>query len=397
MSQPIKKSIIEEKKTEQASNGLRTLVIDGNSMLFMSFADKTLNNRGVHIGGIYQFLIQLRMMLSKFHPDNVYCFFDNEYSGLLRWKIYPDYKANRDKHYEAYGDSGYWREYNERLHRMQSYIKEKNSKKNNKSSQSSNWDKLIEDNFDRERNSLMRYFEELFIRVYMDEVVEGDDLISYYCLNKYDNEKIIIMSGDMDLTQLLSEDIAIYNLSKKKFITTKNFKDEFGYHYKNVLLRKVLCGDSSDNIGNIKGLSEEGLSKMIPDIKNREVTLTEVKAKAKEINEDRKKNKKKPLKLYENIVNGVSNKEYNGDFFEINDSLINLKRPLLTDEAKEVMDSMIHAPIDPEDRSFSNLYRMITDDGITELSSDTKFSGFFRPFKELVEKETKIFKDSQKN
>jgi len=386
MAQPVRKIIKETHPELIKEEEVRTLLIDGNSLLFLSFADKTLNSDGLHVGGIYQFFLQVRMMLSKYNPDYVYCFFDNEYSGLLRWKIYPQYKANRDKHYDTYGQTEYWKQYNESLNNMQNYIFSKNKPKTTLSN-TDKWNKLVDENFDRERDRILMYCEELFIRTYIDDVVEGDDLISYYCKNKLKNEKVIIMSGDMDLTQLIAEDIAVYNLTKKKFISIKNFKEEFGYDYHNVALRKILCGDTSDNIGNIKGLSEDGLEKLMPEIKTKYITLEEVKKKANQLNEERVKGKKKPLKLYENIINGISNKEYNGDFYEINDKLINLKNPIMSQEAIDVMDSMIHVPIDPEGRTFENLYQYILEDGIVELTGDTKFATFFNPFKKLIEKE----------
>ena len=66
----------------------------------------------------------------------------------------------------------------------------------------------------------------------------------------------------------------------------------------------------------------------------------------------------------------------------------------LTDEAKEDMDAMMHAPIDPEGRSFSNIYRCIQEDGISELYDESKFSAFFSSFKPFIKRETERFKKS---
>ena len=62
------------------------------------------------------------------------------------------------------------------------------------------------------------------------------------------NEKIVIVSNDRDLTQLIAEDVIVYVQSMKRFINTKNHTEIMGYNYNNVVLKKVLCGDSSDNI-----------------------------------------------------------------------------------------------------------------------------------------------------
>lgn len=400
MPQPIKKKIQETHPEMIQEKPFYTLLVDGNSLLFSCMADPKVNSDGIHYGGVFQFLLQLKMIMSKREFDYIYVFFDNEFSGVLRWQIYPQYKANRDKHYENYGVSDYMKAVNAKVHSMMSYFNQKNgtAKKNN-DRKKSDWDKFIDANFDRERDILCKYFNELYIRWNIDEVTEGDDQIAYYCLHKKPNEKIYIISADMDLAQLLADDICIYNQKEglKKFITNKNFYENFGYDYRNVLVKKVFTGDSSDNIGNISLLSEDGFFKLMPEVKKREITIEEVKDRAQKLIDERISEKKKPLKLHENIVNGVSNKEYAGDFYEINKKIIDLKHPLLSDEAKEEMDAMMHAPQDPEGRSFKNLSEMIREDNIEELMGDTKFASFFVPFKSFADREIKRYKESIEN
>lgn len=393
MAQPVRKTIQEVHSGIIKETPIYTLLVDGNSLLFSCFADDKINGEGVHYGGVYQFLLQLRMLMQKKDFDYIYVFFDNEYSGWLRWELYKPYKQNRDKNYEDYALSEYMKAYNARIRSMQEYFFNKNKKEEKPNKKLNKWEEFIDANFDRERDILCTYFNELFIRWYIDEVVEGDDLISYYCLHKKPEEKIVIVSSDMDLSQLLAEDICIYNQQKKKFITDKNFSEYFGYYYENTLIKKILCGDTSDNIGNIKGLSEDGLMKLMPEMKTKKITLEDVKGRATELINERISSKKKPLKVHENIIEGVSNKEYDGDFYEINKKIIDLKHPLLTDEAKKEMDDMMYAPQDPEGRSFGNLYKMINDDGIVEFIGDTKFAGFFNLFRRLADKEIKRYQE----
>ena len=260
MPQPVRKQIKEIHADLIQEPPFRTLLVDGNSLLFSCMADPKVNADGVHYGGVFQFLLQLRMMISKGEFQYIYVFFDNEYSGVLRFYEYPQYKANRDKHYADYGISDYMKEVNAKVRSMMQYFNKKNgtAEKYN-SKEKSDWEKFIDANFDRERDILCRYFNELYIRWNIDEITEGDDQIAYYCLHKKPNEKIVIMSTDMDLAQLLADDVCIYNQREgiKKFITNKNFKENFGYDYRNVRVKKIFTGDASDNIGNIKGLSEE--------------------------------------------------------------------------------------------------------------------------------------------
>lgn len=399
MSQPIRKKIQETHSDLIQEPIFRTLLVDGNSLLFSCFADTKVNSDGIHYGAIFQFLLQLRMLITKGEFQYIYVFFDNEFSGYMRYEKYRLYKQNRDKNYAEYGVSDYMKQVNAKVRGMMKYFNEKNGvSKKNSNKEKSDWDKFIDTNFDRERDILCRYFNELFIRWNIDEITEGDDQIAYYCLHKKPNEKIVIVSADMDLAQLLSEDICIYNQKPglKKFITNKNFKENFGYDYRNVLVKKVFTGDVSDNIGNIKGLSEDGFFKLMPEAKDKEITIEDVKNKAKMLVEERISAKKKPLQVHENILNGVSNKDYDGDFYEINTEIIDLKHPLLSKEAEEAMETMMYAVQDPEGRSFGNLYQYIIEDNIEELKGDTKFATFFAPFKSFADREIKRYEESKK-
>ena len=393
--QPVRKKIQETHSDIIKEKPTLTLLVDGNSLLFSSFADPMVNEDGVYVGAIFQFLLQLRIQLSKREFDKVFVSFDDTYSGVLRYNIYHPYKQNRDKHYEEYAISDYMKQYNENLRSMQHYIFNKR-KKNGElplkvEKEKSDWEKFVDENFDRCRDRLCLYFNEMGIRWHMDEVCEGDDLIAYYCKNKKDNEKVLIMSSDMDLCQLLSDDVIIYNQIKKIYISNKNFKQYFGYHPDNILLKKVLLGDTSDNIGNIRGLSESKLLEIIPEIVNKKVTLDEVKERTKLLNEERVRNKKKTLQVYDNILSGTSNKQYDGDFYEINTLLVDLKNPIITDEMKEEMDGQLDSPLDMEDRSFKNLVVLINEDKIPDLISDTKFSSFFSPFNRIYKKEEEYY------
>ena len=207
------------------------------------------------------------------------------------------------------------------------------------------------------------------------------------------NDKVVIVSADEDLTQLISDTVCIYNPRLKKFVSKDNFKELKGFIHENVVITKIFCGDTSDNIGNIDGVSENRLFELMPELKERPVTINEIKERAQQKIEERKNEKKKPLKWHENIVNGISKRNYNGDFYEINNKIISLSKPLLTDEAKEEMDNTMYTPLDPEGRSLSNLYQYILNDDITDLKDNDRFSTFFSSFKPLINKEIKRYKD----
>lgn len=394
MTQPIRKKIIEQ-RPELEKKPFYTLLIDGNNLLNLSMSDDKINTEGYHYGGVFQVLLQIRLMLQKKAFDYVYIFFDGHKSGLKRYLIYNGYKANRpDKDYKSIVNSENLSEYGKvfeaKVKSMQNYLFNKNKPKRDKSDR----EKFIDENFARERDILLKYFNELYIRWMFDddEITEGDDYIAYYVKNKRPEERIVIMSTDHDLTQLISDTVCIYDKKINKFISKENIKKIRGIPSENVVLEKIFCGDTSDNIKNIDGVSQNRLYELIPEIKERPITIDEVIERAKTMVTERINNKKKPLKWQENIVNGVSRGDYDGNFYEINKKIIDLSEPLISDEAKDELNNMMYNVQDPEGRSFKNLYKYIVEDDITELRNENKFAGFFEPFKSLADKEISRYK-----
>jgi len=410
MGQPVRQNI-KEMHPELSAKPFFTLLIDGNSLLRQCMADDKINADGIHYGGIFQFFLQIKLMLKDYKYSYVYVVFDDSDSGILRYQIYNDYKANRDKNYAKHimdGDevSDYWKRLNQTIKCMEKAIYNKNKKKEKEEllteeqkaerEERKKKKEIVDENFERERNIIMQYCEELYIRVLFDNKTEGDDFIAYYVMHKKPEERIVIVSSDQDLTQLISNTVSVYDRRIKKYLSVKNFKEIKGYPIENVLIKKILCGDTSDNIGNIKGLSENRLVELMPEFKERPITIEEVKKRAQERIDERISEKKKPLQWHENIINGVPNKEYDGDFYEINEKIINLKKPLLTKRAEEDIEALMYAPIDPEGRSFENLYEMIKRDNIEDLLDMNSFSNFFLPFKELADREKKKFLEETK-
>ena len=384
MPQPIPKRI-KENKPELCKQTFNTLLVDGSNILELSsLGDKTLSSSGTEIGGIFQFFLQLKILLQKGNFRYVYVFWDGNNSGNLRYNLNKEYKLNRDKEFEDDDLSDYMKEVNNKISNMYSYFKKKQKDPVKLAEQ-----KKHKEIFYWQRDIIMEMLEELFIRQCVCDKTEADDFIGYYVSHKKDNERIVIVSNDRDLTQLISEDVIVYVQSLKTFVNTKNHTDIMGYNYQNVVLKKMLCGDASDNIKGIKGLGEKTLFNNFEEFKKRKVTLEEVIEKASKINEQRISEKKKPLKWAENIVNKVTDGCQGEKIYDINEKIIDLHNPLMTDEAKEVIEGMMYAPIDPTDRTMENLYNIIVKYDIDTLKDTTTFGNFFSEFMYLIDKEKK--------
>ena len=384
-SQPIPKIVRDNNVIEEKP--IFTLLIDSNSLLEHCFHGcKKLNSKGEEYGAIFQFILQLKILISKKAFDRIICVWDGDLGGALRTAYLPEYKANRLK------DFNIEEVRSEYYDKMDAFIKKtlEYSRKNKDKIQA----KLSEkEDFHRQRNILMSYLEELFItQIPPCDKMEADDILSYYVWHRQKNEKIYVVSGDLDLMQLLVEDeVAIYVPRNKAFVSTKTFKSTYNYDYRNVLLIKQFCGDTSDNIKGIKQLGSDTLLKIMPEIVDRPVKLYEVLTRVKELKQQRIVEKKKPLMVYENILNQKSDGMHDGNVYEINDIVMNLKKPLLTEEALTLLTDMMHVPIDPEGRSLANLYKLMIRDGIDELLNENKFANFFSTFSQLRTNETKFY------
>ena len=120
------------------------------------------------------------------------------------------------------------------------------------------------------------------------------------------------------------------------------------------------------------------------------MTLDEIKGKIKEVQESRVK----PLKSLQNILDGKSKGCQRGEFYEINDKIINLNKPLLPEEAKESVMSLIEYPLDPEGRNHKNVLKMMLEDGVM-YNIPGGVDGYVKwmePFMKLIKKEKLKFK-----
>ena len=358
-----------------------TLLIDGNNILRMASVDHKMNEEGKEYGIVLTSLRMIGDILKKKDFNYCICVFDGSGSGVLRWKYYEPYKANRDKNYGIHDPN--MSEYDKKLLDFQKYVLSK-SRENVKYESD-------EENFARQKEILQRILDELCIRQFEFENVEGDDIISNYVKNKKINEKVVIVSSDKDLTQLISDNVIVYNPRKKCFITKENAVKEIGIMPENIVLEKMICGDVSDNIKGVKGVGAETLIKLFPQLKTEKVDLEAILERSKELLEERKANKKKPLKSLENIINGVTDGVQGNKLYEINKKIIDLSIPLLTEEAKETMEEESYAPIDTSERGIKNVYKIINEYKMNEISDENRFSALFFPFDRIMMMEKKRF------
>jgi DNA polymerase-1 len=324
----------------------KTLLIDGANLAKIGFTGvKDLYSDGSHVGAIYHFINTIRKFLEEHNYDKVVVMWDAENSSSVRKGIYPQYKGNRKSSMNEY--------------QLESYL--------------------------TQNARIKQYLEEVFIRQVEMVNNEGDDLIAYYC-QKATNEDITIFSSDKDITQLISDKVSVYSPNSKQYfkkgdlITINKVQIP---HY-NVLTCKILTGDNSDNISGIEGLGEKTLVKLFPDVQVKPCTIDEIRVNAGILTQEKKS------KVLENILTGKSKSGILGEeFYTTNKKIVDLSNPLITEDAKELVEQIINDTIDPADRGYKNLMRLMMEDGLFKYlpKNDEAWVNFLRPFMKLTRKE----------
>ena len=324
----------------------KTLLVDGDNLFKIGFHGvKELYNDGAHVGGVYHFINTLRRFLDEHNHDKVVVFWDGDSNSSIRKVIYPQYKGNRRQDMNEY--------------KYESYLQQKARVKT--------------------------YLEEVFVRQVEMINNEADDLIAHYCKIATE-EKIIIFSADKDLTQLISERVTIYSPIYKQYFKNgdKISINKVDIPHQNVTVCKIFTGDKSDNIDGIEGLGEKTLVKLFPQMLEKSCTVEELLDNARNIPQ------KKPIKSLSNILTGKTKSGILGEeFYKTNSKIVDLHNPLITKEGKQLVEQIHTDTIDPTDRGYKNLMRLMMEDGLFNYlpKNDEAWVNFLKPFMKLTRKE----------
>jgi len=335
---------------------LKTLIVDGNSVLQTGFHGvKDFYHNDKHFGAIFYFLNTIKKHLERYDYDKVVVFWDGKNNHKSRRELYSEYKTNRKK----------------------KLSKEK-----------------IDDMF-RQKNRISQYLEEFFIRQAGFQNCEADDCIAYYTQNT--KEKTTIVTNDKDLLQLINKQTRVYLIRDESLLTYKDKikwgKIPLNLPISNILLIKILLGDRSDNIKGVLYFGEKSILNHFPEIQEKELTLENVREKAKTILTEGSKDR--GLK---NLNEGICGDGRKGEkFFDINRRLIDLKNVFLTEEAKTEILSLVEEPLDPEGRENVNVLEMMKEDGLFTVlpKYNDEWTNFFKPLIKLRKKEIKYYNEKQ--
>jgi DNA polymerase-1 len=205
----------------------RTLyLVDGHAQFFRAYyAIRTRMSSPVTrepTNMTYGFMGMLLKLLRDHAPDYLAVVIDASGDrGTFRSQLYPEYKANRDE---------------------------------------------PPDDFRPQVDRCLELLEAMHIPVIAEEGVEADDVIATIVrrLEAEDPElRIRIVSKDKDLTQLLRENVELFDANKDEPVTPSDIFKTEGVEPRHVVDILTLMGDSVDNVPGVAGIGPKTAAKLI--------------------------------------------------------------------------------------------------------------------------------------
>jgi DNA polymerase-1 len=218
------------------------ILIDGSGYIFRAFygLPSMTNENGVPVNAVFGFTKMLLKLIDDFKPIYVAVIFDVA-RKTFRNDLYDLYKANRSDPPEE-------------LIPQFSIIREATNA--------------------------------IGLPVVEMEGFEADDLIATYSnIAQKTNKKIIIISSDKDLMQLVDDNTILFDPMKQYWINDEQVFEKFGVYPNRVIDVQSLAGDSSDNIPGVPGIGIKTAAELI----NQYGDLEQLVTKASEIKQNKRR------------------------------------------------------------------------------------------------------------
>ena len=195
-------------------------LIDGSAYIYRAYhaLSPLSNSRGLATHAIYGFISILRRLFKERTPRYVAVAFDSR-GPVFRHDIYGDYKANRPP---MPADLA------EQIPYIRKYVAAAN------------------------------------LPILEQVGVEADDLIAsaVRCLQR-EGHRVVIVSGDKDLLQLVSDRVTMWDPMKDKVMDSAEVEKKYNVAPKQLLDCFALIGDSADNIPGVPGIGPKTAEKLI--------------------------------------------------------------------------------------------------------------------------------------
>lgn len=230
------------------------MLLDGNSLAYRAFFALPLltNDTGIHTNAVYGFTMMLQNIIAEEKPTHMLVAWDAG-KTTFRNNMYDEYKGGRQKTPSE-----------------------------------------LSEQFPYMRKMLEAYQ----ITQYELNDYEADDIIGTFCRKGDElNEEVVVISGDKDLTQLVTNNTTV-RITRKGITDTEKYTPEhimekYGIEPLQIIDMKGLMGDASDNIPGVPGVGEKTALKLLKQYGSVESVYESLeKITAKKLNENLTNNKK---------------------------------------------------------------------------------------------------------
>ncbi len=194
-------------------------LLDGASLCYRAFFAINLStSKGLPTGAIYGFYNTFRKIKKKFHPKYLGVCFDVS-RKTFRQEKFKEYKITRPP---------------------------------------------VPDPLKTQLPLVRELIGYLGVKIWEREGYEADDIIASVARRVPSSWKVVIVTSDKDLYQLIEDErITIYDPVKDKMITEKEFCRSFGFVPQGMVDYLALMGDASDNIPGARGIGKVTAGKLI--------------------------------------------------------------------------------------------------------------------------------------
>ena len=300
------------------------LLVDGLNNYIRCFASiPSLNEDGLHTGGIAGFLKSIGFAIKLLSPTRVIIVFDGKGGSQKRRKIYPGYKNGR-----------------------------KTDIKLNRNYEELSSSQIESVNFKKELIRTVNYLDTLPVTVMAIDQIEADDTIAYLARDTFKDSNVTIMSTDKDFLQLASDKIKIWSPTKKKIFGCKEIVDEYGITCNNFIYYRIMEGDTSDNIPGLDGVGLKRVVKAFPFLGD------EQQSSLQEIYNYSENNKSK-YKIYQTVLDNKLTIERNLELMQLKDTQVQSFTQLRIEEIINTpirkIDKMSFTKLITEDKMWNNI------------------------------------------
>ena len=108
-----------------------------------------------------------------------------------------------------------------------------------------------------QKEHIIEALDKMGIKQLCIEGFEADDLLGELAGRFSSDNKVVVISPDKDLLQLVEKKISVFDPMKHRFFQEKEVIERFGFGPEKVKFYFSLLGDASDGIPGVKGVGEK--------------------------------------------------------------------------------------------------------------------------------------------